>query len=283
MGTEGIPRLDKRRVARSFDAAAGDYDQNAALQNEVGSRLVERLDLMRIDPTRILDIGAGPGRMARLLAGRFAQARVLSLDLAHGMLVQSRRRAPRFFSRHDFVCGDLEALPLPDACADLVYSNLALQWCNDLDAACGEMARVLRPGGLVLFTTLGPDTLRELRASWAAADAHVHVNDFIDMHDVGDALIRAGLAEPVMDVEYFTLTYGHADEVMRELKRLGAHNALARRMRGLTGKGRLQRAREAYEQFRGEDGRLPSTYEVVYGHAWAPTTTKRQKLVQFTP
>ena len=160
-----------------------------------------------------------------------------------------------------------EMLPVAGSAVDLVFSSLMLQWCNDLDAAFAEAARVLRPGGLFIFATLGPDTLRELRASWAGADNKVHVNAFMDMHDVGDSLIRAGLADPVLDVERLTLTYDDGYRLMRELKYLGAHNVNVGRRKTLTGKRRMLDMLAAYEQFR-QEGRLPATYEVVYGHAW---------------
>jgi malonyl-CoA O-methyltransferase len=150
---------------------------------------------------------------------------------------------------------------------DLVWSNLAIQWCNDLDQAFGEMARVLRPEGLLMFSTFGPDTLKELREASAADPSHVHVSRFIDMHDIGDALVRAGFSAPVMDVEHFVLTYDDVLGVMRDLKAIGARNAAQGRPRGLEGKGFLARLTERYERFR-EQGKLPATFEVVYGHAW---------------
>jgi malonyl-CoA O-methyltransferase len=162
-------------------------------------------------------------------------------------------------------------LPLADASVDLVFSNLMLQWCDDLDAAFAEIARVLRPRGLFTFTTLGPDTLVELRDAWRAADAGEHVIPFTDMHDIGDGLVRAGLAEPVLDVERMTLAYPDALALMRDLKAIGAHNANAGRARGLTGRRRLAAMQAAYERRR-RDGVLPATYEVVFGQAWGPGT-----------
>jgi malonyl-CoA O-methyltransferase len=184
------------------------------------------------------------------------------------MLRQARHRR-RWWRRPTVLCADAAALPLPDASVDLVFSNLMLQWCNDLDAVFREFRRVLKPRGLVTFTTFGPDTLTELRAAWRAVDDGIHVNRFIDMHDVGDAMVRAGLAEPVMDLEYFCLTYPRVIDLMRDLKAIGAHNVTVGRGRGLTGRGRLQAVADAYEAHR-RDGRLPATWEVVYGQAWGP-------------
>lgn len=266
--------LDKRAVARAFNAAADDYATASALQQEVERRMLERLDIMNIDPRRIADIGAGPGCAARAMAKRYRRARVTSIDIAPNMLLLARKKAPRFFSRHEYVCADAEALPLASGVVDLLFTNLTLQWCNDLDAAITELARVAAPGALIMLSTVGPDTLRELRDSWAAADDGVHTNDFIDMHDIGDAMMRAGLADPVLDVENFTLTYDSVRSIMRELKTLGAHNVRRERRRTLTGKGRLQEVESHYEQLR-TDGVLPVSYEIIYGHAWKNKDSER--------
>ncbi len=164
--------------------------------------------------------------------------------------------------------GDAEQLPFADASFDMLFSNLTVQWCSDLEQTFSEFRRVLKPGGVLLYTTLGPDTLKELRTSWAMVDDRVHVNTFLDMHDVGDAMLRARLAEPVLDTELLTLTYHQCMMLMRDLKDLGAHNINPGRNRGLTGPRKLKAVMEAYERFRQGDGLLPATYEVVYGHAW---------------
>ena len=260
--------LDRALVRRSFERAAPSYDASAVLQREVGARLLERMELTTLAPQRILDLGCGSGRPTRALRRRYAQAQVLGLDLAHAMLKLARRRQP-WWRPAGFVCAEAALLPFSASSFDLLYANLVLQWCEDLDAALLEWRRVLKSPGLLLFSSFGPDTLKELRAAWSAADAHNHVNRFLDMHDIGDALIRAGFVEPVMDVEQVTLTYDDVFGLMRDLKGIGAHNVTAGRGRGLTGRGRLAAMTEAYEAFR-RDGRLPATYEVVYGTAWAP-------------
>jgi malonyl-CoA O-methyltransferase len=270
--------LEKRRIRQSFDAAAGRYDEVAVLQREVGKRIIERLDLIRLVPERILDVGAGTGVCSQALSKHYPQARIISLDLAPRMLEHARRRGgwlERLRTRQTFVCGDAEQLPIADHSVDLVFSNLTLQWCSDLEQTFREFRRVLKPGGLLMFSTFGPDTLKELRTSWRIADTSraVHVHDFIDMHDVGDALLRAELAEPVMDMESFTLTYPDVYQLMRELKTLGAHNAAHARHHSLTGKRRVQNMAAAYEDLR-RDGNLPATYEVVYGHAWGPAAAR---------
>jgi malonyl-CoA O-methyltransferase len=169
------------------------------------------------------------------------------------------------------LCAEPEALTLADTRFDLIFSNLALPWTLDLDRTLAEFRRLLKPGGALLFSTLGPDTLLELRRSWAAAgDGCNHVNAFLDMHDIGDALLRARLAEPVMDVERLTLTYREVDSLAHDLGRLGVRNVTLGRPAGLTGKGRWRAMRDAYEQYRRPDGLLPVSCEVVYGHAWGP-------------
>jgi malonyl-CoA O-methyltransferase len=273
-------QLDKRLVRESFDRAAHSYDEVAILQREIGQRLLERLDLIKLQPQTIVDIGAGTGELGAALAKRYKDSEVILLDLAPRMLKLARQRQgmmERWFGKQRFVCGDAEQLPLADNSVDMLFSNFALQWCSDLDRAFAEFQRVLRPGGLLLFTTFGPDTLTELRQAWRAVDDAVHVNTFIDMHDIGDALMRARLAEPVMDAERLTLTYQDGMGVMRDLKAMGAHNVSAGRHHGLTGKQKLQQMLTAYEQFRDSEGLLPASYEVVYGHAWGSEAQPGQR------
>jgi malonyl-CoA O-methyltransferase len=265
-------RVDKRQARLAFERAAATYDAAAALQREVGQRMMERLDLIRLQPARILDLGAGTGEFSHALLRRYRKADVVAIDVAFSMLRRTRRRGG-WLRRPDCVCGDAESLPFAAGSFQFIFSNLMLQWCQDLEPVFAELRRVLAPGGLLMFTTFGPDTLRELRASWEAADGYSHVNRFIDMHDVGDALVRTRWAEPVMDAERITVTYREARTLMKDLKHLGAHNITAGRPRGLTGRRRLQRMLQAYEAYR-RDGVLPASYEVVYGHAWAPLDTR---------
>jgi len=272
-------QLDKRLIRESFDRAAAGYDEVALLQREVGQRLLERLDLIKLQPQRIIDIGAGTGELSSALGKRYKGCEVVTLDLAPNMLKQARKRQgmmDKLFGKQRFICGDAEQLPLADNSVDMVFSNFAIQWCADLDQAFGEFQRILKPGGLLLFTTFGPDTLKELRQAWRAVDNDIHVNSFIDMHDIGDALLRARLADPVMDTEHLTLTYPDGMGVMRDLKAMGAHNTTSGRNHGLTGKQKLKQMLAAYAQFRTRDGQLPATYEVVYGHAWGSDTQQQQ-------
>jgi malonyl-CoA O-methyltransferase len=260
--------INKRLARRAFEKAADTYDEAAVLQNEIGDRLMERLDYIRQQPRRILDLGAGTGMFTRALMKRYRKADVVALDIAKPMLHCVKQRAG-WLRKPGCVCGDSESLPFNDDSFDFIFSNLMLQWCTDLEATFVELRRVLSPGGLLMFTTFGPDTLMELRASWEAVDGYTHVNSFIDLHDVGDSLLHAKWAEPVMDSERITVTYRELRGLMQDLKHIGAHNVTSGRPRGLTGKRHLQQLIEAYEPFR-EDGVLPASYEVVYGHAWSP-------------
>jgi malonyl-CoA O-methyltransferase len=266
----GLPfAQDRRWLRRAFERAAASHDEAAFLHREVGQRLLERLDLIRLQPETILDVGCGVGRITAALMKKYRKARVIGLELSAAMVKLARKRAPWLRTLHGAVA-EPEALPLPAASCDLIFSNLALPWTLDLDRVFAEFQRVLKPGGALFFSTLGPDTLSELRRSWAAVDGYNHVNVFLDMHDVGDALLRARLAEPVMDVERLTLTYPDVNRLMRDLKALGAGNVTAGRARGLTGKDRMRVMQHTYEQYRRSDGLLPVTCEVVYGHAWGP-------------
>lgn len=281
--------IDKARVRASFERAAHTYDAAAILQKNVREEMLNRLDFVTLNPHAILDAGCGTGHGSFALHKRFPQAHIISLDLAMGMLQQTYAQQPtlqrwmaQLTGKKNLVCADIEALPLADNSVDMVWSNLAIQWCNDLDQAFAEIKRVLKPNGLLMFSTFGPDTLKELRVASAQDDATTHVSRFIDMHDIGDAMTRAGFSAPVLDVEHFTLTYDDAKSVMRDLKSIGAHNATAGRARGLLGKGFFAQLAARYEQFRQQDGKLPATFEVVYGHAWAPE--QRQTLPQgFAP
>jgi malonyl-CoA O-methyltransferase len=255
-------------VRRSFARAAETYDAAAVLQREVLARLTERLDAIDLVPHVVLDAGSGTGLGAAALSERYRRAHVVALDIAEPMAARSRRRR-RWFRSLDAVCADASRLPVRSASVDLVFSNLMLQWLGAPDGVFREFARVLKPGGRLLFTTFGPDTLKELRTAWASVDDHVHVNRFIDMHDVGDALLRAGFRDPVMDAERMTVTYSDTMALMRDLKAIGAHNVNAGRPRGLTGPRRLRAMQSAYERLRA-DGKLPATWEIAYGYAVAP-------------
>jgi len=279
--TKELPK--KHLVARSFGEAAAHYDDVAVLQRQTGDELLDRLSLVTLQPKRVLDLGVGTGRNLNLLAKRYPNAQLLALDIAPAMLQQARQSYQKTLGLKRwlphantpfYLAGDAENLPLADNSVDLVFANLSLQWC-DPRTSFAEIQRVLRPDGLLMFTTLGPDTLRELRQAWAEVDDYPHVNMFYDMHDVGEAMMEAGLAEPVLDTDRYTLTYDSAMGLMKDLKTLGARNVNSGRRRGLTGKQTINDVATAYEQFRRDDV-LPATYEVVYGHAWGGQIKQQQ-------
>jgi malonyl-CoA O-methyltransferase len=265
--------LDKRLLRRSFEKAAAGYDAAAVLQHEVCRRMLSRLDYIKHSPAAVLDAGTGTGNVIAALRARYPHAALYALDIALAMVRRVSSAVPwwqRVRRRGVLpVCGDIEQLPLRSAAVGMVWSNLALQWVNDPPRAFAEFRRVLAPGGLLMFSTFGPDTLKELRAAYAGADRYTHVNRFVDMHDLGDMLVHAGFAAPVMDMEYMTLTYPEVRALMHDLKAIGAHNVTAGRRRGMTARATLAQVERNYEASR-RDGRLPATFEVVYGHAWAP-------------
>lgn len=264
-------RPDARWARRSFDRAAATYDAAAVLQAQVRNVLLERLDLTRLEPRVVLDLGAATGQGARALKQRYPSARVIAVDASASMLrVAGRRR--RWLRPFALVRADAARLPFAGASVDMVFSNLLLPWC-DPDALLAELRRVLAPRGLLTLTALGPDTLKELRTAWAAADAHIRVGEFLDMHDLGDALVRAGFAAPVLDVELYTLRYTDVRGLTADLKATGARNAAAGRLKGLTSPRKLAAMQKAYEAHR-EGGRLPATCEVVFAQAWVPPETR---------
>lgn len=261
-------RLDPRALRRSFDRAGAGYDAAARLQATVRAELLGRLQDFRLAPQTVLDLGAGTGWGTRELKRRYPRALVLALDLAPGMLREARRQS-RPFRRFARLCADARRLPLRPASIDLVFTNLMLQWCDELPVVLREIRRVLRPGGLLMLSSFGPGTLAELGAAWAEADAYEHVHRFLDVHVVGDELMRAGFTEPVLDVERHVPGYDTVLDLMRELQAIGARNASERRAPGLTGRRRLRAMQDAYERLR-RGGKLPATFEVIHAVAWAP-------------
>jgi malonyl-CoA O-methyltransferase len=274
--------FDHRQVGRAFSRAATHYDEAAALQREVGERLAESLGyyedkaLGARTPQVVLDVGCGTGHGSALLQARWPKARVVGLDLAPGMAHEAHRRLGvrrglfDFARRPSFVCADAAALPLREGSVDVLFSNLCLQWIDDLPGVFAGFRRVLKPDGLLLVSTFGAQTLVELREAFAQADQAPHVSPFIDIAGFGDALVAAGFRDPVLDRDVFR--EGHPDlaSVMRGLRLLGATNAASTRRRALTGRARFERAGAAYEAMRAPDGQLPATWEVIYAQAWGP-------------
>ncbi|MEO8143673.1 MAG: methyltransferase domain-containing protein [Betaproteobacteria bacterium] len=256
--------IDARAARRRFDRSANSYAQASRLEAEIGARMLERLDYVKLAPRRVLDAGSGPARDARALAKRYRKADVLALDFSRAMLHAGRPRL-RFFERRPprRVCADLARLPFAPATIGLVWSNMALHWAADPLAALRELHRVLAVEGLLMFSTLGPDTLAELRS--AAGPMRVH--SFADMHDIGDMLVAAGFAEPVMDMERITMMYANGEALLADLRASGQTCALTGRARGLAGR-RFRASLLEKLAAQGGAGGLPVSYEVVYGHAW---------------
>ncbi len=261
------PRLDKSAVKKSFNRCADQYDNSAVLQEEVLSRLIERLDYIKLQPELIVDLGCGTGAAIKPLRRQYKKAQIIALDMADEMLLQAKKKYS-FFDRKWLINADMERLPLQDDCIDLIFSSLALQWSNDLAEGFREFKRIGRTGGLLMFTTFGVNTLKELRESWAQIDSSPRVHQFMDMHDVGDLMLTAGLSQPVMDMEEITMQYSNFKDLLSDLKSIGATNAEIGRQRGLMTASKLKRLQQAYEEIAYKDECYSATYEIVYGHAW---------------
>ena len=262
-----------KAVANRFSQAATSYDEHAIFQQEIGDRLVERLDWFRLNPQRILDLGSGTGLLTHLLKKRFPNAQIIGTDIAFGMNAYAQAKiSTRFWEnkKHYFVTGDIHALPFKPHQFDLVISNCALQWCESL-AVFQQAKSMLKPEGLFLFTTLGPDTLIELRKSFQQYDNYAHVHPFLDMHDLGDMLAQVGFLDPVMDRENLTMTYPNLKQLCADLKKTGANNLHLERPKGLVTKTTWQKVSQYYqEKFLTEENQFPATIEVLYGHAFHP-------------
>lgn len=264
--------LDIKAIAHNFSSAAHSYDAHACFQQEAALRLTERLDWFKCKPNRILDIGSGTGLLTELLKHRYPKAHIVGIDLAFGMTHYAQTKfKPKFWApqHYHFICGDAHQLPLKPHQFDLVISNCALQWCHPL-TVFKDLKKVLKPNGLFLFTSLGPDTLHELKASFRAIDTYEHVHPFLDMHDIGDLLVRAGFSDPVMDMERLTLTYPNVRDLCLELKHTGATNIHLSRPNGLMGRSKWAQLKQQYDAFLTADGQYPATFEIIYGHAFHP-------------
>jgi malonyl-CoA O-methyltransferase len=269
--------LDAGRVRAAFERASPRYDAVALLQARVRAELLERLKFFKLRPAVVLDLGAGTGEASRALVAAYPGARVIALDSSTGMLRAAARKS-RVFRKFTRVRADAERLPLATASVDLVFSNLLLLWLSHLRPALAETRRVLKPGGLFACSTFGPDTLKELRAAWVRADDYSHVNRFLDLHDVGDALMQAGFAEPVLDVERVEASYPDVIALMRDLKAMGSQNATRARPRGLMGRVRIDKMRASYEACR-QGARLPASFEVLYASSWGTAAAPGSPLV----
>ena len=266
-------KLDSQALRRAYDRAAPVYANEAVLQASIGQQLFQRLELTTLEPQRIIDLGCAVGANSVLLRSRFPDAQLVGVDFSLAMLRQARHRCQ---DGTHWLLLDFFALPFPDNSVDLIFSNLALHRVNDLDAVLAELFRVLKPEGLLTFSSFGPDSLMELRWAWGEVDQYVHIHRFLDMHDVGDGLIRAGFSEPVMDVDRLTLTYDGGRSAMKDLRNIGESNSALGRQKGLTGKSKWNRVLNACERLK-VDNRFPSTFELVFGQAWGRSDINQTK------
>ncbi len=257
----GLPMQAASR--RRFDAAAATFDDAAALDAEARSRMLERLALFRLEPERVLDVGAATGAGSAALAALYPKARVVAVDASLPMARRAAANAPDAV----VLAGDAHELPIPSHSVDLVFANLLLPWVQP-DLVLAEFARVLRADGLALFTTFGPDTLVEVRRAWRRVDEYIHVHGFVDMHDLGDLTARAGLSEPVMDVDRLEIRYASLEGLIADLRGTGAVNSAAGRPAGLTGRGRWRAFEKALHVGLGTE-RFTVTVELVFGQAWS--------------
>jgi malonyl-CoA O-methyltransferase len=246
------------KIRNTFNTASSNYNDNAFLQNEIANRLAEKLKVISIKPQTIIDLGSGTGFLSEKTAKIFPNSILVCVDFAQQSLLEN--------SQNLKVCANAYKLPFASNSVDFIVSNLMMQWCPDLTTLFNECFRILKPQGLFLFTTFGPDTLKELKRSWSVVDSSAHVNNFIDMHDIGDQMLQSGFQSPIMEMEKLILTYEKVVDLMHDLKAIGAQN-VANRSKALTGKTKFKKMIEMYENYR-EDGKLPATYEVIYGHAW---------------
>ena len=259
--------LDPQLIRRGFERAAAGFDEHDFLHREIRERLLDRLAAVKLEPRTVVDLGAGTGGAVNALSERFPGATIVPVDATRAMLTAG--------DPENAVCADAARLPFPNESVDVVFSNLMLHHCPDPAAVLAEARRVMRAPGLLIFTTFGPESLLELGRAWATADHYSHIAPFADMHNIGDALMRAGFSEPVMDSHVLTITYGAIDSLINDLRNAGSTNATTDRNRGLTGRTTAQRMREACFAQAGADGRIPITLDVVFGIAWASEAASR--------
>lgn len=268
-----------QEICNAFNAHASEYEKNARLQTEIGTRLFERLDYLAMKPEYVLDLGCGTGYFTALLKTRYPEAQVISFDLAHAMLLES---AAKKNAGEDWflIEGNMQKLPFATGVFDLIFANQVIHWAASLPGVFRELNRVMRKDACLMFTTLGPDTFRELKQAWQLADSFSHSNEFLDMHHIGDSLMNERLLEPVVDMEMLTLHYESLPRLVRSLKAQGVRNIHERRNGGLTGKGSWAAFESAYERLRTPEGKYPLTYEVIYGHAWKGLQSATDKGVE---
>jgi malonyl-CoA O-methyltransferase len=255
------------QLKEAFNKAALDYDRSAKLIHDVAEQLIKRLEVLTLKPKVILDSGAATGLSARLLEKKYHPSHLIVQDIAENLLKIARRKSP-WFSKQRYLAGYSHELPLKNQVVDWVVSNLSLHWYTDVQAVLNEWRRILQPNGVVFFTTLGPDTLNELRESSLNVEEGVYVNRFLEMHHLGDALLKAGFSDPVIDIETYCVNYPNVDALFHEIRSLGMSNLNSGRRKNLTGKHTVKNIKEYYMAHFGREGKCPATFQVVFGHAF---------------
>jgi malonyl-CoA O-methyltransferase len=258
--------LNRRHIRRRFERAAATFDESDFVHTVTRDGLLARLEPLLVEAETIIDLGAATGAANRALEKRFKGARVIAIDIAHGMLKKAREKRP-WFSKTAFTQASADALPLPNESVDVIFSNLLLPWAPDPSRIFSEVARVLRKGGVFAFATLGPDSLQEISRAWGPIDGNAHVNRFLDMHDLGDGLVTAGLRDPVLDVDRLSVSYENSTRLFADLTAVGARNTLNQRAQSLTGKQRYAAMLCALDDT-AVDGLITLDLELVFGHCW---------------
>lgn len=259
-------------ASKRFGRIARNYQKMAVVPQEINRRLLAHLDYMRLQPEVILELGAATGYGMKLLRQRYPAATIVAVDSTQVMLTTLRKKAG-WFRRPMTVCADIVSLPFLPQSVDLIVANLTLNYCANLADLLVDMRRLLKPDGLLVFSLLGVDSFKEFKQAWAAVDSQQHVENFVDMHDIGDLLVQAKFLDPVMEMEHLTLTYSNLTALWQELKNTGATYCVKDVAKGLLGKSKFKQFLLAYEKFKQADGRYPLTLEIIYGHAWGNSIT----------
>ncbi len=271
----------KNEICKAFNDHAAQYEQAAKIQREIGGRLFERLDYIKIKPQFILDLGCGPGSFSLQLKKYYPKARIIGFDVAFDMLLRARDKQS-WRKKWSLVNGDMTMMPFESGLFDLVFANQVIHWSPSLPCVLGELNRVMNKQGCLMFSTLGPDTFYELRQAWATIDNYAHANDFIDMHDLGDSMLAEHFLDPVIDMEKLTAHYETLPQLLQALKAQGVRNVNPLRRSGLTGRTSWRGFEQAISAFCTEQGKFPLTYEVVYGHAWKGDQRRMDKGTETT-
>jgi len=263
-------QLDTKSVIRNFKRRAENYKKHAWLMSEMSGQLLQRLEYMNFEPETILDMGCGPHDCYVHLQERYNKANIFGIDICEAMLQQVRIHSSKL------ICANAHKLPLKTNSVDLIIANGLLLWCN-LTVLFKECFRILAPEGIFLFSSFGPDTLNELMTIFKKIDNYPHTYTFLDMHDVGDSLLASGFADPVMDMDFVTVTYDTMTTLFDDLRGAGMSNLHSERRRGLMTPNTLQKLQLAYEALRLENNELPASFEIIYGHGWIPPVKRFQQ------